>query len=147
MKRAGSLAEGQKFIDFSMPDPDGKSLSIGEIVKKNKLTLVDFWASWCGPCRQEMPNVVEAYNRYHAKGFEIVGVSLDNKHDAWVKAIASLNMPWPQMSDLKAWQSEGAKLYNVKAIPANVLINQKGEIVARDLRGLTLINRVGEFLK
>lgn len=91
--------------------------------------------------------MVEAYNRYHAKGFEIVGVSLDNKHDAWVKAIASLNMPWPQMSDLKAWQSEGAKLYNVKAIPANVLINQKGEIVARDLRGLTLINRVGELIK
>lgn len=147
MKTVSSLTVGKRFVDFSMPDPDGKSLSIGEIVKKNKLTLVDFWASWCGPCRQEMPNVVEAYNRYHAKGFEIVGVSLDNKHDAWVKAIASLNMPWPQMSDLKAWQSEGAKLYNVKAIPANVLINQKGEIVARDLRGLTLINRVGEFLK
>jgi len=138
---------GKMYTDFTMPDPDGKSVSISEVIKKNKLTLVDFWASWCVPCRQEMPNVVEAYNRYHAKGFEIVGVSLDSNREAWLKGIKSFQMPWPQMSDLKGWKSEGAQLYNVKGIPANVLINNKGEIVARDLRGLTLINRVGELLK
>lgn len=147
MKDAKTLPVGQQFIDFNMPDPEGKTLSISEIVNKNRLTLVDFWASWCGPCRMEMPNVVEAYNRYHQKGFEVIGVSLDTKHDAWIKGIESFQMPWPQISDLKGWQSNGAKLYNVRAIPANVLINNKGEIVARDLRGLTLINKIGEFLK
>lgn len=147
MKASAAIEIGKKYIDFSMPDPNGKTISIGEIVKKNKFTLIDFWASWCGPCRAEMPHVVAAYHKYHDRGFEVIGVSLDNKQDAWVKAIETLNMPWPQMSDLKAWQSEGAKLYNVKAIPSNVLIDRKGKIVARDLRGLTLINKIGEFLK
>ena len=133
MKANASIEVGKKFIDFSMSDPKGRNISIGEIVKKNKYTLVDFWASWCGPCRAEMPHVAEAYNTFHDKGFEVVGVSLE--------------MPWPQMSDLKAWQSEGAKLYNVKAIPSNVLINNKGVIVARDLRGLTLINKIEELLR
>lgn len=147
MEAIAPTAVGQHYTDFAMPDPEGNELKISQVVEKNKYTLVDFWASWCGPCRAEMPNVVEAYNQYHDKGFEVVGVSLDNKKDAWVEAIGKLEMPWPQMSDLKGWQSEGAKIYSVRAIPANVLINQKGEIIARDLRGLTLVNTIADLLK
>lgn len=148
-ERAAEAATGvgAQFTDFSMPDPDGKMHSISEYVGKNKYTLVDFWASWCGPCRAEMPTVVKAYDLYHAKGFEVVGVSLDNNKEAWVKAIGQLKMPWPQMSDIKGWGCEGAALYNVKAIPANVLIDQQGKIVAKNLRGEDLPNKMAELLK
>lgn len=138
---------GAQFTDFSMPDPKGKMISVSDYVKKNKYTLIDFWASWCGPCRAEMPTVVKAYDLYHAKGFEVVGVSLDNNKPAWVKAIDQLKMPWPQMSDIKGWACEGAALYNVKAIPANVLIDQQGKIVAKNLRGEDLLNKMAELLK
>lgn len=138
---------GAQFTDFSMPDPDGKMHSISEYVGKNKYTLVDFWASWCGPCRAEMPTVVKAYELYHGKGLEIVGVSLDNNKDAWVKAIDQLKMPWPHISDIKGWQCAGAAMYNVKGIPANVLIDQQGKIVAKNLRGEDLLNKMAELLK
>ena len=138
---------GAQFTDFSMPDPNGNTHSISEYVKKNKFTLIDFWASWCGPCRAEMPNVVKAYDLYHAKGFEVVGVSLDNNKAAWVKAIDQLKMPWPHISDIKGWGCAGAALYNVKGIPANVLIDQQGRIVAKNLRGEDLLNKMAELLK
>ncbi len=138
---------GAQFTDFSMPDPNGNTHSISEYVKKNKFTLIDFWASWCGPCRAEMPNVVKAYDLYHAKGFEVVGVSLDNNKAAWVKAIDQLKMPWPHISDIKGWGCAGAALYNVKGIPANVLIDQQGNIVAKNLRGEDLLNKMAELLK
>lgn len=146
-KAEAATGVGAMYTDFSMPDPNGKVISISEYVSKNKYTLVDFWASWCGPCRAEMPNVLKTYDMYHAKGFEVVGVSLDNNKEAWVKAIGQLKMPWPQMSDIKGWGCEGAALYNVKAIPANVLIDQQGKIVAKNLRGEDLPNKMAELLK
>ena len=138
---------GAQFTNFSMPDPKGKMISVSDYVKKNKYTLIDFWASWCGPCRAEMPTVVKAYDLYHAKGFEVVGVSLDNNKEAWIKAIDQLKMPWPHMSDIKGWGCAGAALYNVKGIPANVLIDQQGKIVAKNLRGQDLLDKMAELLK
>lgn len=138
---------GQKFIDFAMNTPEGKEVKLSDFISQNKYTLIDFWASWCGPCRAEMPNVVAAYNAFKAKGFGIVGVSLDNNAEAWKKAINDLNITWAQMSDLKGWSCEGAKLYGVRAIPATVLVDQEGTIVARNLRGEELAAKLGELLK
>ncbi len=140
-------AVGQSFVDFTMNTPEGKSVKLSDFVGQNKYTLVDFWASWCGPCRREMPNVVEAYKAFSKKGFGIIGVSLDESAEDWKKAIKDLNITWPQMSDLKGWQSEGAALYGVRAIPATVLIDQQGNIVARDLRGDQLMSKLGELMK
>ena len=114
---------------------------------KGKVILVDFWNTWCGPCRMEMPNVVAAYAKYKAKGFGIVGVSLDNDVESWKKAIKDLNITWPQMSDLKGWQCEGAALYGVRAIPATLLVSKDGTIVARDLRGEDLEAKLAELMK
>ena len=138
---------GQKFIDFAMNTPEGKEVKLSDFISQNKYTLIDFWASWCGPCRQEMPNVVDAYKQFKSKGFGIVGVSLDKDADKWKQAIKDLNITWPQMSDLKAWQCEGAKLYGVRAIPATVLVDQEGNIVARDLRGEDIAAKLEELLK
>ena len=118
-----------------------------EYVKKNKYTLIDFWASWCGPCRAEMPTVVKAYNLYHKKGFEVVGVSFDNNKAAWVKAIAQLKLPWSHMSDLKGWGCAAAPIYNIKGIPANVLVDSKGIIVGKNLRGEDLLNELAKLMK
>ena len=142
-----ATAVGAQYTDIAMPNPDGKTIKVSDYVAKNKYTLIDFWASWCGPCRAEMPTVVKAYTDYHKKGFEVVGVSLDNNKDAWVKAIDQLKMPWPQMSDLKGWECKGALDYNVRSIPANVLIDQQGNIIAKDLRGEDLLNKMAELLK
>lgn len=140
-------AVGQKFTDFAMKTPEGKDLKLSDVVANNKVTLVDFWASWCGPCRAEMPNVVKDYKTFKSKGLGIVGVSLDNDAEAWKKAIKDLGITWEQMSDLKGWQCEGAKLYNVRGIPATVLISQDGTIIAKDLRGEDLTNKLSELLK
>lgn len=140
-----ATALGKKFTDFTMPDTVGNSLAISQFVKHNKYTLIDFWASWCGPCRAEMPNVVEAYRKFHDQGFEVIGVSLDSKKEAWLNGIKALDLPWPQMSDLKGWQCEGVKIYNVHAIPANVLVRQDGMIVDKNLRGAALLARLKEL--
>ncbi|MBR1667063.1 MAG: AhpC/TSA family protein [Bacteroidaceae bacterium] len=141
-----ATAIGQKYIDLEMPAPDGKNVKVSDYVGKNQYVLVDFWASWCGPCRAEMPNVVEAYTKYHDKGLEVIGVSFDNDKDAWVKAIEKLQMPWPQMSDLKGWESAAAAAYNIQAIPANVLIDKEGKIVEKNLRGEELLSKMAELL-
>lgn len=139
--------DGSKFIDFTVPALDGKQVKLADVVAKNKITMVDFWASWCGPCRMEMPNVVEAYKQFHDKGLEIVGVSLDESKEDWETAVKDMGMNWIQTSDLKGWECEAARLYGVRGIPACVLINQKGEIVGRDLRAEELHARLAELLK
>ena len=142
-----NTAVGQKFTDFTLPDTEGNPVKLGDIIAKNKYTLIDFWASWCGPCRAEMPNVVAAYKEYNKKGFGIVGVSLDNDADKWKKAIKDMNMTWDHMSDVKGWQCEGAALYGVNSIPATVLVAQDGTIIARNLRGEAIKEKLAELLK
>lgn len=140
-------AVGKKFTDFTLPSPEGEPVKLSDIIAKNKYTLIDFWASWCGPCRAEMPNVVAAYKEYNKKGFGIVGVSLDNDAEAWKKAIKDLEMDWAHMSDVKGWQCEGAALYGVNSIPATVLVAQDGTIIARNLRGEAIKEKLAELLK
>ena len=147
VETVAKTSEGQKYIDFALDTPEGKEVRLSDYVSKNKYTLVDFWASWCGPCRMEMPNVVAAYAKYKAKGFGVVGVSLDSNLESWKKGIADLKITWPQMSDLKGWQSEGAKLYGVRSIPSTVLIAQDGTIVARNLRGEEMDAKLAELFK
>lgn len=135
----GSLAP-----DIELPDAEGKMRKLSSL--KGKVVLIDFWASWCGPCRKENPNVVAVYNKYHSKGFEIFSVSLDKDRESWLKAIAKDNLLWPDhVSDLKYWKSEGAKIYGVTSIPYTVLIDKKGKIVAKRLRGEELEQKVKEL--
>lgn len=138
---------GKMFTDLSMPNLEGKTVKLSDWCGKGNYVLVDFWASWCGPCRAEMPNVVEAYKKYHAKGFEVIGVSFDQKKEAWAAAVKKLGMEWPQMSDLKGWQSAGASAYGIRAIPANVLLDPQGKIVAVDLREQALQDKLAEIYK
>jgi peroxiredoxin len=139
-------AIGQPAPDITLPDADGNMRSLSSL--KGKVVLLDFWASWCGPCRKENPYVVNVYNKYHEKGFEIFSVSLDKDRNAWLKAIAADNLSWPDhVSDLKYWRSEGAAIYGVTAIPFSVLIDREGRIVAKKLRGDALENKVSELLK
>ena len=138
---------GQQYTDLEMADPDGKMHKVSELVGEGKYVLVDFWASWCGPCRAEMPNVLEAYNKFHDKGFEVIGVSFDQKKEAWVKAVGELKMPWLQISDLKGWKCAAAPIYKVDAIPDNILIDPQGKIIDRALRGKALHKRLERLLK
>lgn len=138
---------GQRFTDLEMLDTDGNPHKLSEYVGNGHWLFVDMWASWCGPCRAEMPHVVAAYEKYHKKGLEMVSISLDNQKEAWVKAITALNMPWTHLSDLKGWQSIVCDVYKVWAIPDNLLINPQGEIVARNLRGETLHEKLKEIFE
>ncbi|MCF0202472.1 MAG: TlpA family protein disulfide reductase [Bacteroidaceae bacterium] len=138
---------GSMLKDISIPDADGKMHKLSDFVGKGKYVLVDFWASWCGPCCREMPNVVAAYNEYKSKEFEIVGVSLDQNKDKWLGKVKELGMTWPQLSDLKGWKCEAAALYGVQAIPSNVLFDKEGKVVATDLMGNQLQDKLQEIFK
>ena len=137
---------GQPYTDLQMKTPEGRALRISDLVGRQELLLVDFWASWCGPCMGEVPNLVQLYKDCHGKGLEIIGVSLDNRADAWRNALEKHHMTWPQMSDLKGWDSQACQAYSITGIPATVLIGKDGKIVARDLRGAELRRKIEELL-
>ena len=139
---AAATGINSKFVDLGLPGPQGQTVWVCDYVGQNKLVLIDFWASWCGPCIRELPNVVKAYERFHDKGLEIVGVSLDKDKASWLAAIEQTGQKWPQMSDLKGWDCAGAQIYGIQSIPANVLIDSHGKIVARDLRGDALLEEI-----
>lgn len=140
------IKTGEKAPDFSAKNPEGKVISLKESL--GKVTIIDFWASWCAPCRAENPNVVALYNEFHDKGLNIIGVSLDRDGDAakWKEAITKDKLTWPQVSNLKFWEDPIALKYNVKSIPATFLLDAKGNIVAKDLRGPDLKAKVAELL-
>ncbi len=141
-----ALEQAGKYKNFTMKDVNGNYVTVSDIVKKNKLTLIDFWASWCGPCRMEMPHVLECYNNFHDDGFEVIGVSLDNTQKAWENGIKALGLTWIQLSDLKGWSCEAAKLYGIHSIPSSILVDSSGRIVAKDLRGENLSRVVAQTL-
>ena len=142
--RLAAFSEGSDMPDFTLPDQNGKKIKLSDF--RGKYVLIDFWASWCGPCMREMPNIVKLYKECKGKDFEILGVSLDSKKEAWLGAIKKNNMKWPQVSDLEMWSTAPVKLCNVTAIPYTVLIDPQGKVVALDLRGEKLIQKVKEVL-
>lgn len=142
-----STAEGNIMPDFTMEDINGKPVSALDEIKKNKVTVIDFWASWCGPCRMEMPNMVRMYNTYKANGLGIFGVSLDKNRSAWENTSKELGVIWPQVSDLKGWDNAAAQMFNVKSIPQTIVVDSNGKILKKGLRGEELEEFVKSLLK
>jgi len=145
LERMKAVAIGKKYTDFGLETPEGELLKVSD-VHNGSVLLIDFWASWCGPCRRANPEVVEIYNSYHEQGFEIFGVSLDRDSASWVKAIADDQLTWSHISDLKYWNSKGAELYGVRSIPHTVLIDREGIITAKNLHGEELREAIESLL-
>ncbi len=139
-QKAGKLAIGSALPDFTLTTPEGKALSLSSF--KGKVVLIDFWASWCGPCRKENPNVVAMYKKLHAKGFEIYSVSLDDNQEKWMKAIKADGLIWNHASDLKGWDNQVAKMFGIDAIPFTILLDKEGKIIDKGLRGKELQAKV-----
>ena len=139
-----AIVIGKPAPNFSAPSPEGKTISLKESL--GKVTIIDFWASWCGPCRAENPSVVALYNEFHPQGLNIIGVSLDKDAKKWKEAIAKDGLVWPHVSNLKFWEDPIAKQYNVQSIPATFILDEKGNIVAKDLRGEELRAKVAALL-
>lgn len=137
------ISIGQPAPEIALPNTEGQVVKLSSM--KGKYVLVDFWAKWCGPCRQENPNVVKAYNKYKDKGFTVFGVSLDRSKEDWLKAIQDDGLTWTHVSDLKYWQSEAAKTYNITGIPFSVLLDPNGVIIAKNLRGAALDSKLDEI--
>lgn len=146
MSCGGQTALQYKEIE-GLTSPDGQEIKLSEVVEDNKYTLLDFWASWCGPCMGEVPYLTAAYKEYHDKGFEIYGVSYDDDGAAWRNAITTNGLDWVQVSALKGWDCPTQELYGVRSIPRNMLIDKRGNIVAENLRGPALERKLAELLK
>ena len=140
------VAIGMAFTDFQLPTPEGKELSLSDIAGKNYL-LIDFWASWCGPCRRENPNVVALYNDFKENGFEILGVSFDTNRENWLKAIEDDKLSWHHVSDLNGWGNAAGKLYGINSIPHTVLLDPNGVIIEKNLTTDELREKLNKFLK
>ena len=126
------------FPDFTQTDINGKQVSLHKAISKNVVTLIDFWASWCGPCRAEMPHVVRVYNAYKDKGLGIIGISLDEDGDRWKDAVSQMEMEWMQLSDLRGWDNEISSSLGIRSIPFTVLVDNKARVIAAGLRGNAL---------
>jgi thiol-disulfide isomerase/thioredoxin len=143
---ASKVAIGAIAPELEFPDPDGKMRKLSDL--RGKVVLVDFWASWCGPCRRENPNVTNIYSKYHDKGFEVFSVSLDSDAASWKRAIEADKLVWPNhVSDLKKWQSKAAAIYGVSSIPSTFLLDKEGRIVQRNLRGADLERAVKQLVE
>lgn len=138
-------AVGSKFVDFAFNDKDGNPVKLSDHVGKGKYTLLEFWASWCGPCRADIPHLKEAYELYHPAGFEVISISMDDDKAKWLKAIADEQMSWLQVSDLKAFTGDFSKIYNFNGIPTCVLVGPEGDIITRNMRGLWMDKKLIEL--
>lgn len=147
IEKLKKVSVGQIAPDFTQNDVNGNPVKFSDIYSQNELTLLDFWAAWCGPCRAENPNVVAVFNEFNKKGFTVFGVSLDREKDAWQKAIADDKLAWTQVSDLAYWQNEAAQMYAIQSIPSSLLVDKTGKIVAKNKRGDDLRAFVAETLK
>ena len=144
-QKTEAIKVGNEAPELILPMPNDKDLALSSL--RGKVVLIDFWASWCAPCRKELPNVKRAYEKYKSKGFEILGVSLDKDRNAWLEAVSKEGLTWPQVSDLKQWQSEACQIYAIQSIPYTVLIDKDGKILATELRGAELDKKLSEVFK
>jgi len=147
LSKSKNAQEGSKCPELTMYSPDGVQVALSQFVGKGNYVLIDFWASWCAPCMRELPNVLECYALYHPKGFEVVGVSLDEDAAAWKGAIEKYKIPWPHMSDLAGWKSQSVTVFSFSGIPHTVLVDPNGVIVAKNLRGSELKAKLAEIYK
>ena len=147
LEKKEALAPGKQAPDFTLNDPEGNPVKFSEVYPKNKVTMIDFWASWCGPCRKFNPTLTQIYAKYNKKGFGILGVSLDREQEKWVEAIKADKLVWQHVSDLKFWDSEAGRLYNISSIPQSYFVDSEGKILLASPSEDQIESFLAEYLK